>query len=113
MATGKHGEDIAVEFILGKSYQLIERNWRHKHAEVDIIASKDQVLHFFEVKTRRGKQIVDPETSVNTRKLNKLKEAAAEFLYLHPHWKHLQFNIISIRIAEDDETEILLIEDVF
>ena len=52
LETDKRGEDIATHFLIQKGYTIQERNWRHKHWEVDIIASKGTILHFIEVKTR-------------------------------------------------------------
>ena len=111
--TGKDGETLAVNFIEKKDYTLLERNWRFKRSEVDIIAGKNNVLHFFEVKTRTGRQQLLPEASVGIKKMDKLKEAAQEYLYQYPTWKFLQFNILAITMYKEREPEILLIEDVF
>lgn len=111
--TGHTGEELAVVFIEQKGYTTLERNWRFKHCEVDIIASKEKTLHFFEVKTRTGQQQILPEASVTNKKMNKLKEAAAEYLYQYPEWKYLQFNVLAITLAAGKEAEIFLIEDVY
>jgi len=113
ITTGKNGESLAVCFVEEKGYILLERNWRFKRCEVDIIASRENVLHFFEVKTRSGKQQLLPEASVGTKKMDKLKEAAQEYLYQFPTWKFLQFNILAITVFPEQDPEILLIEDVF
>ena len=111
--TGKLGEELAVGFIIQRGFAMLERNWRYKHCEVDIIASKEKMLYFFEVKTRTGLQLTKPETSVTNKKMNKLKEAAAEYLYQHPDWKYLQFNVLAITLHAGEEAEIFLIEDVY
>ncbi len=111
--TGKMGEELATSYIIKNGFLMIERNWRYKHSEVDIIASKEKTLHFFEVKTRIGQQLTLPETSVTSKKMNKLKEAAAEYLYQHPEWKYLQFNILAITLLAKKEAEYFLIEDVY
>jgi putative endonuclease len=110
--TGKQGEDAAADYIIKHGYELLARNWRFKRCEVDAIACKGKVLHFFEVKTRSSNYIL-PEESVSTKKLGKLKEAAQEYLYQHPQWKMIQFNILSIIIRPDMTIEYFLIEDVF
>ena len=109
---GKKGEDYAADYIVKHGYELLERNWRYRRSEVDVIASKGKVLYFYEVKTRSSSYIL-PEESVSTKKLNKLKEAAEEYLYQHPQWKMIQFNILSIIIRPDMSIEFFLIEDVF
>ena len=50
---GKYGEDVAKNFLIKKGFQILETNYRYSRvAEIDIIASKKDVLHFIEVKTR-------------------------------------------------------------
>lgn len=113
IGTGKKGEELAVKFITEKGHTILETNWRHRHSEVDIITYKEKVLYFFEVKTRTGKLFGLPETSVGHKKMNKLKEAAQAYLYEHPEWILLQFNILSIILQKGKEAEFFLIEDVF
>ncbi len=50
--TGNKGENLAAQYLSERSYTILERNWRFKYWEVDIIASKKNKLHFVEVKTR-------------------------------------------------------------
>ena len=50
--TGNKGEEMAAAYLIKNGYNIVERNWRFKHWEVDIIASKGNCLHFFEIKTR-------------------------------------------------------------
>jgi len=111
--TGKLGEELAVNFIGQNGFTLLKRNWRFKRCEVDIIASKEYTLHFFEVKTRTGKQMLQPEASVTQKKMDKLKEAAAEYLYQNPDWRWLQFNVLAITLNAGCMPDIFLIEDVY
>ena len=92
---------------------LIEKNWRHKHWEVDIIASKGKLLHFIEVKTRSNYRFGYPEESIGNDKMNALKKAAEEYLYQHPQWKYIQFDVVAITLQAETVKEILLIEDVY
>jgi putative endonuclease len=110
---GAQGEALACNYISNLAYTIIERNWRHKHAEVDIIAAKDKVLYFFEVKTRTGMQQTLPEASVSTKKMTKLKQAAQEYLYQYPQWKYIQFNIVAITILPaPNQPVFFMLEDV-
>ena len=111
--TGEEGEALALAYVGEKGYLVLHRNWRHRHWEVDIIAHKQHVLHFFEVKTRRNRQFGFPEDNVDDKKIRNLIRAAEEYLYLHPQWKRIQFNILSITIFKDQPTEYFLIEDVY
>ena len=60
---GIAGEEIAVEFLLKKGYHILEKNWRHQHLEIDIIASIDNTLVVVEVKLRANDFFGNPENS--------------------------------------------------
>lgn len=111
--TGNKGEALAVQYLSGKGYAIMHKNWRHSHWEVDIIAEKDGILHFMEVKTRRTKKYGNPEDAVSNKKIQNLINAAEEYLYQQPQWKRVQFDILSITILKDEPVEYFLIEDVY
>lgn len=111
--TGNKGEDIAAQYIVEHGYIILERNWRYKYWEVDIIASKKNKLHFFEIKTRTNERFGKPEESIRHDKMRSLKNAAEEYLYQHPEWKYIQFDVLSIQLRFDEVKEIFLIEDVY
>lgn len=110
--TGKTGEQLAETFFLEQEYTVLEKNWRYARSEVDIIASKDKVLHFVEVKTRRTKNYGLPEDKVGNKKIQNLINAAEEYLYQHPEWKRIQFDILSIILLKGKAPEFFLIEDI-
>lgn len=111
--TGNNGEARAAAYFLEKGYQILHKNWRHSHWEVDIIAEKDGILHFIEVKTRLTKKFGHPEDGVNSKKIQNLINAAEEYLYQNPQWIRIQFNILSITIIEGEPPAFFLIEDVY
>ncbi len=111
--TGNKGEELAANYLSEKGYVIIERNWRFRHAEVDIIASKNNRLHFFEIKTRTTDKYGKPEESMSHKKMNMLKTAAEEYQYKNPQWKYLQFDVLAITITNGIPTEYFLIEDVY
>ena len=111
--TGNLGEALAATYLLDKGYRILHQNWRYSHWEVDIIAEKNTILNFIEVKTRRTKKFGLPEDSVSKKKISNLISAAEEYLYLHPQWKRIQFNILSITMLKDEPVEYFLIEDVY
>ncbi len=82
---GARGEDIAAAYLEGKGYTVLERNFRAKRGEIDLICRHIQhgrpVLVFVEVKMRRGVAFGRPEEAVDARKQVRM-EAAAE-AYLH------------------------------
>ena len=111
--TGSLGEGLAVEYLIKNGFGLLHQNWRHSHWEVDIIAQKDTVLHFIEVKTRRTKKFGHPEESVTKKKIQNLINASEEYLYQFPQWKRIQFDILSITILKNEPAEYFFIEDVY
>jgi putative endonuclease len=107
MELGKKGEQEACDFLEKKGCAILHRNWRHGHLEIDLIAWKEPVLLFVEVKVRSSpKQL--PEKSVNKKKFRNLLKAADEFLYRHPQYKQIRFDIIAI-----SGKEIMHFEDVW
>jgi len=79
---GKTGEDFACDFLVGKGYKIIERNFRKPWGELDIVAmASDKTLVFIEVKTMRepfaAVQGLRPEDQMTAAKLKKFKKAAS------------------------------------
>jgi len=110
---GQAGEELAIGWLRKNNYEVLHHNWRHSFHEIDIIAVKNGLLHFIEVKTRAGNFGGYPELSVTKTKFRFLQRAAEQFLYKHPEYKRVQFDIISITIPKKGEPEIFFIEDVF
>ena len=71
---GKNGETLAVEFLEGKGYQIIARNWRCGNNELDIVALDGDILVFVEVKTRFS-DYIDPRTSMSKSKIRNFVNA--------------------------------------
>ena len=111
--TGNTGEELAADFLIRSGYTVLERNWRFRHWEVDIIASKNGKLHFVEVKTRTSLRFGHPEESITAEKMRHLRNAAEEYQYRYPEWKYIQFNVLAIRLQGNELKEVFLIEDVY
>ncbi len=112
-AIGHLGEGIASTYLLANNYEIIEKNWRYKKSEIDIIASKNSKLHFVEVKTRTSEAFGRPEDSIDSAKMNNLKKGAEAYLLLHPEWTRIQFDVVAVTLHGSREPEIFFIEDVF
>jgi putative endonuclease len=110
---GKNGEVLAITWLINNDYKILHQNWRHSHYEVDVIAQKNETLHFIEVKARRSKQFGNPEESVGKKKIQNLMHAAEEFLYQFPEWKRIQYDVLSISLKQNGEVEYFFIEDVY
>jgi len=111
--TGKKGEQLAATWLQQRGYLILHINWRYTHCEIDIIASLNDTLHFIEVKTRQTETFGYPEESVSRKKMISLMNGAAEFLFQHPEWKKVQYDILAITQLKNQPTKYFLIEDVY
>jgi len=109
---GKKGEQLAVEFLQKKGYEIIDRNWRYKKAEVDIIAKKKDILAVVEVKTRSSNYFGNPQDFVNQKKIQLLVEAINEYVISKNLEVEVRFDIIAI-LKNKNSFEIEHLKDAF
>ncbi len=76
---GKQGEDIAVAYLIDCHYAVIERNFRSKFGELDIVAEKNKKIYFIEVKTRANLKKGQPYEAVTAHKIHQLHKAATYY----------------------------------
>jgi putative endonuclease len=93
---GKFGEEIAVSFLKCNGYRILERNWRFKRAEIDIIALTGSMLVFVEVKYRSCDFFGAPEEWIQMSKESLIADAASHFMQLQNWSGECRFDIISI-----------------
>jgi putative endonuclease len=79
----KRGEDLAAKILADKGYEIIERNYRFNHGEIDIIAidPKDKCTVFVEVKSRQNLEFGEPEYSITKNKQKQVRKIAELYLY--------------------------------
>ena len=111
--TGKEGEELALGWLRKNGFEILHANWRYSRYEIDIIAKKDSLLHIIEIKSRNHFPGAHPEENVSKKKFRFLKSAAEEFLYQHPEYKDLRFDVLAITLHKFKEPEFFFIEDVF
>lgn len=111
--TGIQAEHQAALHLISIGYSILHRNYRHSRFEIDIIATKDEILHFIEAKSLSTDEIVAPEVHVTSKKFQSLKKAASNFLSKNPKYKHVQFDVLSIVMKNNTAPEFFLIEDVY
>jgi putative endonuclease len=110
---GRKGEHLAKEHLEKAGYEILDENWTHGRLEVDLIAYKNEVMIFTEVKTRTGNWFGEPEDFVDARKQKLLVEAAEEYIYLMNHQGEVRFDIISVLFDKQANYTINHIEDAF
>ncbi len=110
---GIEGEDLAADFLKGKGYRIVARNYKTPIGEIDIIAKDKDTLVFAEVKTRADSSFGYPFEAVTSRKREKIKKIS--LYYLKNVCKKevpLRFDVLSIR-AGSTEDEVEHIVDAF
>lgn len=110
---GAEGEKLAEAWLKERGFRILYRNWRFSYYEIDIIAVKGVVLHIIEVKSRKESRFGFPEDSVTKKKFKSLQKAADEFLFQHPGYKWIQYDVLSIVIYKNRQPDFFLLEDVY
>ncbi|WP_411721019.1 YraN family protein [Mycetocola sp.] len=94
---GRRGEDLAARFLEDAGYRVVERNWRCRQGEIDIIASKEDTLVFVEVKTRSGLAFGHPFEAITATKLARLRVLAAAWCAEHhPRASRIRLDAIAV-----------------
>lgn len=96
MQTGAEGENAAAEFLVGKGYEILERNYRCGRAEIDLIVRKKNWLVFVEVKTRSSSSYGFPEEFVDNAKEQLILMAAENYIYKIDWQGNVRYDIISV-----------------
>ena len=107
ISTGQIGEDLACEFLIGKGYKILKRNYRKPWGEIDVIVrTKTNTLVFVEVKALRENPSAGllPEDHLTSSKLDKLQRTCQGFIAENPGWvkgdRGWQIDLIAIKIPE-------------
>lgn len=93
---GSAGETLAANYLRKRGCQILERNWRYKKYEIDIIAQKDNLLLIIEVKTRKNGNFGEPEIFVTRKKQSFLIAAAHHYIIERELSLEVRFDIIAV-----------------
>ena len=110
---GRAGEELAAGWLAGQGFSILCRNWRHGRYEIDLIAGRDHIIHFIEVKSRRSGAYGYPEESVSRKKLEHILQGAAGWLRRWPGYRRIQYDVLAIRFRNTAAPEFRLFEDVY
>ena len=114
--TGVLGEEVAANFLIEQGYRIVERNFRCKGGEVDIIGRDpgDKSLVFIEVKARRGLSYGVPQLAVTPFKQRQISKAALTWLSKNRlHDTNARFDVIAILLHTDGQHAIDHIKNAF
>lgn len=118
---GDEGEEWAARRLDAHGWTILERNWRCKYGEVDIVALDDEtdpeheVAVLVEVKTRlsRGRDDVVPEVAVDTRKQQRYRQLGRCYLAEHPEVESVRFDVIAIVVSGEGKAKLRHIKSAF
>ena len=110
---GQEGEALAARHLKKNGYRIIEKNYRTKLGEIDIIAKDKDTLVFVEVKSRRSRQFGNPKAAVTPRKQRKISMVALHYLKsTHRTNVSARFDVAAVTITHD-KPQIEIIKNAF
>ena len=111
---GKSGEQIAAMYLTRAGLRVLDRNWRCRDGELDIVAREGDTLVFCEVKTRRGLGFGHPAESVTRVKQRRLRTLAQRWLAAHDeHAPELRFDVVAVLVAPGCAPEVTHLPGAF
>ena len=111
---GERGETVACGFLKDHGYEILEKNYKCKLGEIDVIARRQGRLAFIEIKTRTSTQFGTPQEAVDFRKQEKIFKVAQWYLKERKSLKSpVAFDVVAILWKEGQSPEIRLIADAF
>ncbi|KAA8784611.1 putative endonuclease [Paenibacillus sp. 4624] len=102
---GKIGEEEACRWLKEQDYCILQRNWRCRSGEVDIIAAREELLIFVEVRSRSSHSgFGTPQESVDQRKMQQVRSTAAVYMQMTgEHTRQIRFDVIAVMMNHDGE----------
>lgn len=117
LKTGRRGEELAVNYLKSKGFQIFHTNWRAGHKELDIVAGKDGTIHFIEVRSRSRGSIVSPEQTVDRSKQRMVMAAARIYMARYNIRAEARFDVMALVFGpegtEGSDYELKYIPDAF
>ena len=111
---GNAGEDAVAAWYEAAGYRVVDRNWRCRDGELDVVVAKGSILVFCEVKTRASTRFGAPVEGVTGAKQRRLRMLAARWLAEHdPRRRTLRFDVASVTRGRDGQLTVELLEDAF
>ncbi|MFU8947047.1 YraN family protein [Mycetocola zhadangensis] len=114
IALGLRGENLAAEHLAAAGYRILDRNWRCRQGEIDIIASKGEVVAFVEVKTRSSLAYGHPFEAITPTKLARLRRLAAVWCAENdPHVPVIRIDVIAVLLPSGGTNTIEHLSGVY
>ena len=113
-ALGLEGETRACLALEARGYRILQRRYRTRFGELDIVARHDQTVVFVEVKTRRGRNFGDPASAVTTEKQRRLVAMATDYLARHGLTRApARFDVVAVTMRPGEGPAVVIYPNAF
>ena len=112
-ARGEAGEDLARRHLEEKGFRVVAKNWRCKEGEIDLIAEKDDLLVFVEVRTRRHTVHGSPLDTITGPKQRQVLRVAKRYLEQLPRPMAIRFDAVGVELSAEHPPRLSHIEGAF
>ena len=114
---GKAGEELAAQTLARQGYTIVDRNWRGKNGEIDIVAIESDVLAFIEVKTRSSHRYGPPAAAVSLEKLARLRRLAGQWLterrgHVDARFAEIRLDVVAVTMPACGQNTVELLRGV-
>ncbi|MCM1023792.1 MAG: YraN family protein [Prevotella sp.] len=110
---GRFGENAAAYYLEKKGYRILGRNYRIKGGEIDIIAEKDGVIAFVEVKTRAPEPLVNGLEAVTAAKKKMMIRTSEAYMYRFPNDLQPRFDVVWVTVSDRKVVGFRYVENAF
>jgi ribonuclease HII len=100
-AIGNAGETVAAEYLIAHGHAILERNWRTRWCEIDVVSRKGETMYFTEVKHRKTSRQGDGLAAITRTKLQQMTLAARMYAHVHEHVRGLDMRLVAIATTGD------------
>jgi putative endonuclease len=113
-ALGQRGEDLVADWYESAGYRILDRNWRTRDGELDLVVSQGRTVVFCEVKTRRSTRFGAPVEAVTATKQRRIRTLALQWLAAHSRrGDELRFDVASVLFPREGKPVVEVLEAVF
>jgi putative endonuclease len=113
-ALGAYGERVAVRLLTDQGLEVLDRNWRCRAGELDVVAREGAALVFCEVKTRRASGFGHPVEAVTAVKRRRLRQLARAWLDAHDHHApDLRFDVVGVLVPRSGPARVTHLRNAF
>jgi putative endonuclease len=113
-ALGQRGEDLVADWYETAGYRILDRNWRTRDGELDLVVSQGRTVVFCEVKTRRSTRFGAPVEAVTATKQRRIRTLALQWLAAQSRrGDELRFDVASVLFPREGKPVVEVLEAVF